>query len=148
MTSTPASPALVSRDRIRAIDWLRGIAVLFMVQTHTLALLTPELRQSEWVARLLRVDGLVAPAFIFSAGFATALMMVRSAASGVLRERVHRNLRRAGEVLAVATLVNWAWFPCCASPSGSSAWTSSSAWACACSSSCRWPRCSPRAPRC
>ncbi|QDE90475.1 hypothetical protein BHS06_16695 [Myxococcus xanthus] len=111
MTSTPAAPALVSRDRIRAIDWLRGIAVLFMVQTHTLALLTPELRQSEWVARLLRVDGLVAPAFIFSAGFATALMMVRSAASGVLRERVNRNLRRAGEVLAVATLVNWAWFP-------------------------------------
>ena len=111
MTSTPASPSLLSRERIRAIDWLRGIAVLFMIQTHTLALLTPELRRSVWVARLLRVDGLVAPAFIFSAGFATALMMVRSAASGTVRSRVHRNLRRAGEVLAVATLVNWAWFP-------------------------------------
>ncbi|NMO13872.1 DUF1624 domain-containing protein [Pyxidicoccus fallax] len=82
-----------------------------MIQTHALALLTPELRKSVWVGRLLKVDGLVAPAFIFSAGFATALLMVRSAAAGVLPERVSRNLRRAGEVLAVATLVNWAWFP-------------------------------------
>lgn len=104
-------PVSVSQDRVRAIDWLRGIAVLFMVQTHTLALLTPELRKTAWVGRLLKVDGLVAPAFIFAAGFATALLMVRSAAAGVLRERVGRNLRRIGEVLVVATLVNWAWFP-------------------------------------
>ncbi|HZH18398.1 MAG TPA: heparan-alpha-glucosaminide N-acetyltransferase domain-containing protein [Archangium sp.] len=112
MAPDPSSSSVpVSQDRVRAIDWLRGIAVLFMIQTHALALLTPELRQSPWVGRLLKVDGLVAPAFIFSAGFATALLMVRSAAGGVLRERVGRNLRRIGEVLAVATLVNWAWFP-------------------------------------
>ncbi|MCY1022950.1 heparan-alpha-glucosaminide N-acetyltransferase domain-containing protein [Pyxidicoccus sp. MSG2] len=111
MKSNDARPAPVSQDRVRAIDWLRGIAVLFMIQTHTLALLTPELRKTVWVGRLLKVDGLVAPAFIFSAGFATALLMVRSAAGGILRERVGRNLRRIGEVLAVATLVNWAWFP-------------------------------------
>ncbi|MCP3142075.1 heparan-alpha-glucosaminide N-acetyltransferase domain-containing protein [Pyxidicoccus xibeiensis] len=112
MTSPSApAPAPVSQDRVRAIDWLRGIAVLFMIQTHALALLTPELRKSLWVGRLLKVDGLVAPAFIFSAGFATALLMVRSAAGGVLRERVGRNFRRILEVLAVATLVNWAWFP-------------------------------------
>ncbi|MFP2923673.1 heparan-alpha-glucosaminide N-acetyltransferase domain-containing protein [Pyxidicoccus sp. 3LG] len=110
MTS-PAPPAPVSKDRVRAIDWLRGISVLFMIQTHALALLTPELRKSLWVGRLLKVDGLVAPAFIFSAGFATALLLVRSAAGGVLRERVGRNFRRILEVLAVATLVNWAWFP-------------------------------------
>jgi uncharacterized membrane protein len=107
----PAPVSPVSQDRVRAIDWLRGIAVLFMIQTHALSLLTPELRKSVWVGRLLKVDGLVAPAFIFSAGFATALLMVRSAAGGVLRERVGRNLRRIAEVLAVATLVNWAWFP-------------------------------------
>lgn len=111
MTPTPPRSAPVSQDRVRAIDWLRGIAVLLMIQTHALSLLTPELRKSLWVGRLLKVDGLVAPAFIFSAGFATALLMVRSAAGGVLRERVGRNLRRIGEVLAVATLVNWAWFP-------------------------------------
>ncbi len=96
---------------MRAIDWLRGLSVLFMIQCHALFLLTPELRAGIWAKRLLKIDSLVAPAFIFSAGFATALLMVRSAASGTLRQRIPRNLRRIGEVLAVATLVNWAWFP-------------------------------------
>ncbi|QAT85799.1 hypothetical protein EJ065_4244 [Corallococcus coralloides] len=100
-----------SRERVRAIDWLRGLSVLFMIQTHALVLLTPELRKSVWTGRLLKVDGLVAPAFIFSAGFALALLMVRSAAAGVLSERVRRNLRRITEVFAVAALVNWVWFP-------------------------------------
>ncbi|MCK8499596.1 heparan-alpha-glucosaminide N-acetyltransferase domain-containing protein [Myxococcus fulvus] len=113
---SPSPTFAVSQERVRAIDWLRGIAVLFMVQTHSLALLTPELRKSVWVGRLLKVDGLVAPAFIFSAGFALALVMVRSAAAGKLRERVPRNLRRACEVLLVASLVNWAWFPLLSEP--------------------------------
>jgi uncharacterized membrane protein len=97
--------------RIRAIDWLRGVAVLFMIQCHALALLLPELRQTRVTAWLLKVDGLVAPAFIFAAGFALALLNVRSAASGSRKERLVRNLRRIAEVLAVATLVNWMWFP-------------------------------------
>jgi uncharacterized membrane protein len=105
--STSAAPP----TRIRAIDWLRGIAVLFMIQCHALALLLPELRQTRVTAWLLKVDGLVAPAFIFAAGFALALLNVRSAASGSRKERLVRNLRRIGEVLAVATLVNWMWFP-------------------------------------
>lgn len=96
---------------MRAIDWLRGLAVLFMIQCHALFLLTPELRSGVWAKRLLKLDSLVAPAFIFSAGFATALLMVRSAAGGTVRQRLPRNLRRIVEVLAVATLVNWAWFP-------------------------------------
>jgi len=98
-------------ERVRAIDWLRGIAVLFMVQCHALVLLTPELRQSKTTKFLLMLDGLVAPAFLFSAGFALALLLVRSAASGKQLDRLGRNLRRALQVLGVATLVNWMWFP-------------------------------------
>ncbi|WNG36750.1 DUF1624 domain-containing protein [Archangium violaceum] len=98
-------------DRVRAIDWLRGIAVLFMVQCHALVLLRPELRQSPTTKFLLRIDGLVAPAFLFSAGFALSLLLVRSAASGKRSDRLGRNLRRALQVLGVATLVNWMWFP-------------------------------------
>ncbi|RKH47691.1 heparan-alpha-glucosaminide N-acetyltransferase domain-containing protein [Corallococcus sicarius] len=104
-------PTPASRERVRAIDWLRGLSVLFMIQCHALALLTPELRKSVWTGWLLRLDGLVAPAFIFSAGFALSLLMVRSAAAGVLGDRVRRNLRRIAEVFAVAALVNAAWFP-------------------------------------
>jgi uncharacterized membrane protein len=102
------SPSL---DRIRAVDWLRGIAVLFMVQCHALVLLLPELRKSATTKFLLKLDGLVAPAFLFAAGFALALLLVRSASSGKRGERLGRNLRRTLQVLGVATLVNWMWFP-------------------------------------
>jgi uncharacterized membrane protein len=114
--SPPSAAPAVSRERVRAIDWLRGLSVLVMIQCHALVLLTPELRKSVWTGRLLKVDGLVAPAFIFSAGFALSLLMVRSAAAGVLGERVGRNLRRIAEVFAVAALVNAVWFPIRAEP--------------------------------
>jgi len=104
-------PATLHTERIRAIDWLRGIAVLFMVQCHALVLLQPELRVSSLARALLRIDGLVAPAFILAAGFALALLQVRSAAQGQRQQRLGRNLKRIAEVLAVATLVNWMWFP-------------------------------------
>ena len=99
-------------QRIRAFDWLRGLAVLVMIQTHSLSLLKPELRAGDFFARLQWIDGLVAPSFIFAAGFAVALTQVRAAAGGGSRSRrFKRTLRRLGEVLIVATLVNWAWFP-------------------------------------
>ncbi len=98
--------------RVRAFDWLRGIAVLVMIQTHALALLQPSLRQGGFWQTLQWIDGLVAPSFILAAGFALALVQVRSATQpGGRAQRVRRTLRRLGEVLAVGTLVNWMWFP-------------------------------------
>jgi uncharacterized membrane protein len=99
-------------SRVRAFDWLRGIAVLVMIQTHALALLRPELRQGGFWQTLQWIDGLVAPSFILAAGFALALVQVRSATQpGGRARRLRRTLRRLGEVLAVGTLVNWMWFP-------------------------------------
>jgi uncharacterized membrane protein len=98
-------------SRILAFDWLRGIAVVVMIQTHALTLLRPDLRTGALWQRLQWIDGLVAPAFIFSAGFSLALVQVRGAAQGPRWPRVRRTLRRLGEVLLVATLVNWMWFP-------------------------------------
>jgi uncharacterized membrane protein len=99
--------------RVRAFDWLRGIAVLVMIQTHSLVLLRPELRQGALFSVLQWIDGLVAPSFIFAAGFALALVQVRSAqqASSSRLRRLRRTLRRLGEVFFVATLTNWMWFP-------------------------------------
>jgi uncharacterized membrane protein len=94
-----------------AFDWLRGIAVIVMIQTHALTLLRPELRAGALWERLQWIDGLVAPAFIFSAGFSLALVQVRGATQGARWPRVRKTLRRLGEVLLVATLVNWMWFP-------------------------------------
>jgi len=103
-------------SRIRAIDWLRGLAVLLMIQTHALALLRPELRAGTAFNALQWVDGLVAPSFILAAGFSMALTQVRAALAtaadaGARRRRMLKTLRRIGEVLLVGILVNWMWFP-------------------------------------
>lgn len=105
----PSTPA--SSERIRAFDWLRGLAVLVMIQTHALVLLRPEHQQEPWYGRLVRLDGLVAPSFIFTAGFALALVQVRGALKGALGPQLRKSFTRAGEVLLVAELVNLAWFP-------------------------------------
>ena len=66
-------------QRIRAFDWLRGLAVLVMIQTHSLGLLQPGLHAGGFFTTLQWIDGLVAPSFIFAAGFALALTQVRAA---------------------------------------------------------------------
>ena len=103
--------AVAQGSRIQAFDWLRGIAVVVMIQTHALSLLRPDLRAGALWSRLQWIDGLVAPSFIFSAGFSLALVQVRGAAAGARWPRLRKTLRRLGEVLLVATLVNWMWFP-------------------------------------
>ena len=102
---------MAQSGRIVAFDWLRGLAVVVMIQTHALTLLRPELRTGALWARLQWIDGLVAPAFIFAAGFSLALVQVRGAEGGVRWPRLRKTVRRLGEVLLVATLVNWMWFP-------------------------------------
>ncbi len=97
--------------RIHAFDWLRGAAVLVMIQTHALVLLDPALQRGHFFRRLVQVDGLVAPSFIFSAGFALALVQVRAGLAGRRREQARKSLGRIGEVLAVASLINAIWFP-------------------------------------
>src|SRR6266850_2795497 len=112
MAQVPVQPPA---SRVRAFDWLRGLAVLLMIQTHALGLLRPELRVGAGFNALQWLDGLVAPAFIFAAGFSLALTQVRAAAAGgsadARRRRMLKTLRRIGEVLLVGTLVNWMWFP-------------------------------------
>jgi uncharacterized membrane protein len=105
-------------ERIKAFDWLRGLAVLVMIETHSLVFLRPELHQTRAMARLNWVNGLVAPSFILAAGFSLGLLQTRAAAGrGRGRSaRLWRTLRRIGEVLAVATLVNMVWFPVSVEP--------------------------------
>ncbi|HEY1334261.1 MAG TPA: heparan-alpha-glucosaminide N-acetyltransferase domain-containing protein, partial [Myxococcaceae bacterium] len=106
-----------TQARVRAFDWLRGLAVLVMVETHAMVLLRKELLGTHAAGVLDYVNGLVAPSFIFAAGFSLALVQVRTAsAEGPRAPRVLRTLRRIGEVLAVGTLINWVWFPISVDP--------------------------------
>jgi uncharacterized membrane protein len=97
--------------RIYAFDWLRGVAVLVMIQTHCIPLLLPELQKGPFFQRLQMIDGLVAPSFIFSAGFAIALVQVRAGLAGRRAEQARKRLKRITEVLLVAELINFIWFP-------------------------------------
>jgi len=84
------------------VDWLRGLAVLFMIQCHAMVLMTPQLRVSRAFHILVRLDGLVAPSFILAAGFSLGLILVRAAMAGKLRDRVKKTSKRVAEVFAVA----------------------------------------------
>lgn len=66
------------KKRFYFIDQFRGWAVLFMVETHVLnAFLHMELRSSLAYKALDFVNGLVAPAFLFIAGFSFAIVVMR-----------------------------------------------------------------------
>ncbi len=94
--------------RIIAVDWLRGLSVLFMIQHHASDLLIPVLRTGEAYRIIDRIDGLVAPGFLLAAGLSLGLVQVRS---GAAAWRLRRTLFRLGQVLLAASYVNWLWFP-------------------------------------
>ncbi|MGE0447047.1 MAG: heparan-alpha-glucosaminide N-acetyltransferase domain-containing protein, partial [Vicinamibacterales bacterium] len=56
------------------LDWLRGIAVLIMIEAHTLdSWMRLEDRTHPWYGDLMVIAGFGAPAFLFLAGIALAL---------------------------------------------------------------------------
>lgn len=94
--------------------------MVVMIQTHSLVLLQEALSKDRFHAWLVRIDGLVAPSFIFSAGFALALVQVRAAlaaaskplseARAARKAQALKTLKRIGEVFFVAEVVNTIWF--------------------------------------
>jgi uncharacterized membrane protein len=64
--------ALATRPvgRLLFADWLRGWALLVMIETHVFnAFLAPEFRPTSWFSHLNFINGLVAPSFLFVSGF-------------------------------------------------------------------------------
>jgi uncharacterized membrane protein len=88
--------------RLRALDWLRGVAVLVMVECHVFnALLAPEYRSTAWFGVLNWLNGFVAPAFLLVSG---AVMGIN------LQNRWDRGTgkmwRRIGQIFIVAYLLH------------------------------------------
>ncbi|MFZ1866672.1 MAG: heparan-alpha-glucosaminide N-acetyltransferase domain-containing protein [Polyangiales bacterium] len=72
-----ASPR--ENDRWRALDLLRLVAVVLMVQGHVFtALLDRELRHGSWYIRHSYVHGLTAPIFFFASGLAFGVATLRN----------------------------------------------------------------------
>ena len=63
-------PPIAERERVTWIDLYRGVAVLVMIETHVVnTFLASAVRMESWFATLNYINGLVAPSFLFIAGF-------------------------------------------------------------------------------
>ena len=79
--------------RIRALDWHRGIAVLVMIECHALVFLGATHAHDRLVEFLNSINGLVAPSFLFIAGF------VQGMERGVAPEKPVNFARRARQLV-------------------------------------------------
>lgn len=74
MSSATTAAAPEKRGRVAWLDLFRGAAVLAMIETHvTNTFLVPGLRATAWFGWLNWCNGLVAPAFLFIAGYALGM---------------------------------------------------------------------------
>ena len=82
--------------RLAWLDLFRGACVVGMIETHVLnTFLAGSFREMPWFGWLTYFDGLIAPAFLFIAGYAQGLGMRQ--ADGV-RRGMGKKVRRLGEV--------------------------------------------------
>jgi uncharacterized membrane protein len=95
---TGADPAH-RRERMQWLDLFRGAAVLVMIETHVVnTFLAAALRENAWFALLNYVNGLVAPSFLFIAGFVLGWERRTSPGKPV------NYARRASRLLGIAAL--------------------------------------------
>ena len=95
-------------QRLTYIDWARGIAVLLMIEAHTVdswTLLTPVVRRTTAFRDATVLGGFAAPMFLWLAGLGVALAATRTAAkTGSRRAAVEMSCRRGLEIFILAFL--------------------------------------------
>jgi uncharacterized membrane protein len=101
-TTEKSAPSAAPRERLHALDWLRGIAVLVMAECHVFnALLAPEYRSASWFSVLNWLNGFVAPAFLLVSGGVMGMNLQRGWEKGTARR-----WRRVGQIFVVAYLLH------------------------------------------
>jgi uncharacterized membrane protein len=106
-----------TKARLQYLDWLRGLAVVLMIQVHaTNSFLDPKFRNTLWWDLSQFLGGLAAPLFLFTAGISMALVFDRLVDRGASSsELLIRTVRRSGWIflLAYAFRVEQVltWFP-------------------------------------
>ena len=101
------APAIPQKKRAR-VEWLdlfRGAAVLAMIETHVVnTFLAPGLREAAWFGWLEWSNGLVAPAFLFIAGYALGMGGRVEKSGGFARKA-----KRLGGVAALGYALHFPW---------------------------------------
>jgi uncharacterized membrane protein len=98
--------------RFPFLDWMRGAAVLIMIQCHVFNSFTrPDMRHSGAYILSQFVGGMAAPLFLFMAGMTSGFQMDRMERRSLTRsQRYFGALRRGGYILFIAYLfrfTNW-----------------------------------------
>ncbi|WP_005038474.1 heparan-alpha-glucosaminide N-acetyltransferase domain-containing protein [Holophaga foetida] len=106
--SIPASGAKAPRSRIHVLDFIRLIAMLLMIQGHTLdAVVNPA--RVDWNSfgwsTWLHLRGLTAPLFLMVSGAATVLGVRRDSEGGVAHSVIRRRVFTAFKVLCIGYLL-------------------------------------------
>jgi uncharacterized membrane protein len=101
-----SDPRPASRSRLDWLDWLRGVAVVVMIEAHTVDAWTQiEDRRSLQFGRALIVGGMGAPLFLFLAGVAAVLAAESRARKSGDPIAAARSVRRRGwEIFGLAFL--------------------------------------------
>jgi len=101
-----SDPVPATRSRLDWLDWLRGMAVLVMIEAHTVDAWTRVAdRSTPDFGRALIVGGMGAPLFLFLAGVAVALAAEsRERRSGDARAAARSVRRRGWEIFGLAFL--------------------------------------------
>lgn len=93
------STAPRSRQRLTWLDFFRGLAVLVMIETHVVnTFLAPSLTGNAWFPLLNYINGLVAPSFLFIAGFVQGMERRNRPGKPI------KYARRARRLLGIAAL--------------------------------------------
>jgi uncharacterized membrane protein len=103
-----AATAPRTSTRLLFADWLRGWAIVVMIEVHVFnALLRPDLRDTGWFRALNFVNGLVAPSFLFISGFVfIAASRRRLDDLRGFGPSLGRQLRRIGQIWLIAYLLH------------------------------------------
>jgi uncharacterized membrane protein len=96
------------KERLLFVDLLRGLAVMVMIEVHAVnGLMRPAYRESLWFAPLDFINGLVAPVFLFLAGFAFHVAVQRnSAALRTWGPALRKTLARIGLIWLLGYLLH------------------------------------------
>lgn len=100
------------KSRFVYIDLLRGWAVIVMIEVHVFnAFLIPAIKDESWFKVLNFINGLVAPAFLFIAGYSFVLIAQRKWNDYLQFNTVFwKQLGRIGQVLAIGYALHLPFF--------------------------------------
>ncbi len=98
-----------SAPRLVWMDLLRGASVIGMVNTHVInAILDARFDDAQWLHELLYFDGLIAPMFLWIAGYVQGLAIQKALTSGKPVLNASR-VRRLGAIALIAYALHVPW---------------------------------------